>query len=270
MMFEKIDEHECDDLQQQITKLSPVLKQKMSFLDCPAVALLLLQTAVSYNPDGNDYVQAVLPTVVAALRHQAKTQADVIAGLCPADFYCYQTQCAASSLVALHVYGGQEKEADIIIHSLTDTLLEILHTQDKMVKSDEWSKIKTADDSSKVKEQTHNLDNRKLVDYLRDMSSISESIGVEDDSRYGPYITPSALEERLAFMKSSAAQLCVSNSRIRKKEQQMPPSTSCLKSRLKEKDSSAKCNTALELLLILLQIESATDGRTECRDLLIQ
>ena len=270
MMFEKMDEHDCIDLQQQITKLSPVLKQKMSFLDCSAAALLILQTALSYEPEDSDYVQAVLPTVVAALHHQTKTQVDVITGLCPADFYCYQTQCAASSLEALHVYGGQEKEADIIIHSLTDTLLEILHTQGKMVKSDEWSKIMTADDSSKVKQQAHKLDNRKLVDYLVDMTSILESIDVEDDSRYRPYSRQSALEERLAFMKSSAAQLCLSNSRSRKKEQQKPPSTSCLKSRLKEKDSSAKCNTALELLLILLEIESATDGRSECRDRLIQ
>ena len=270
VMFEKMDEQECDDLQQQITKLSPVLKQKMSFLDCPAVALLLLQTAFSYKPDGNDYAQAILPTVVEALRHQTKTQADVITGLCPADLYCYPTQCAASSLVALHVYGEQEKEADIIIHSLTDILLEILHTQGKMVKSDEWSKIKTADDSSKGKQQAHNLDNRKLIDYLKDMTSILESIGFEDDSRYRPYETLSGLEERFAFMKSSAAQLCLSNSRSRTKEQQKPSSISCLKSRLKERDSSAKCNTALELLLILLQIESATDGLTECRDHLIQ
>jgi hypothetical protein len=272
LIFETMDEQECNDFRQQFANLSPVLKQKMAFLDCTYVTLLLLQAVIPYKDYGENFSKAVFPAVATALQCQTNTQIDLFSKNCEGGSCPYQTQCAASSLVALHVYAGKE-EAEVIVRSLTDSVIELFHTKEDM-----WTinECRNPHEALQSHRQADKLDHRKLVDYLQDMTSIVETLCPQDDAWHMSYsyTRGSMLEERLAFLKSPVAQLCSSSMHStmygRKEGKQVSPFVSCLKAIVKDQVSSTAHSIVLPMLLALLQIESAIDVKTDCRNRLIE
>ena len=189
------------------------------------------------------------------------------------DLYCYQTQCAASTLLALSVYGGSDAATATIVSCLTDPLVEIFRSQVRTTETCHDKAADTGNISIMKKRQAVELDNQKLIDYLLDMTTVVETLCRETNSQDMFYGRQSLLAERLVFMKCSAVHL-LHNDRTRRErlleELSIPI---CLTRRLSELGQEVSCvtwHTAAEILFVLLEIESAIEGQKACTERLVE
>ena len=192
VMFERMQD-DSSTWTQQMTQMAFIEEHNIACLDSRAIAFFLLQVAVVGHSYGHSCVQTLLPTIAAALRHQTTALFKQVLQegslTTSVDFVCYLTQCSASTLLALNVYGGSDAAATTIVSSLTDPVLELLRGY-----------VRNEDTRSSCTW-------RKLTDYLDDMTTIVAAFCRQIGGPAMIYRRTSALAERLVLMKCSAAQL---------------------------------------------------------------
>ena len=260
IMFQRMSEMN-DEIPQQISLLAPFLEQNVVHLDAPSTALLLLHSAILLNPElevsSSEEQRRFLSAIIAALRQQTVVLASLLTGTSSVDFSCYETQCAASTIMALKTYLRSEEDLSLVFGCITDPILQLL--QEGNATKTIGDKKTTQGKSKKHSQKTINivLNNSLLSFYVEDGFRIASVLCDTTTSHFG--YSESRIDKRLLLLKSPIAEL-VENSDLRSREQNpksLLPSPLTRRRLKKERprESTLKWQTALDLLLFLLRVD---------------
>ena len=248
-----------DDVPQQINLLAPFLEQNLVHLDAPSTALMLLHSAILLNPElevSSNEQRGLLSAIIAALRQQTVILASLLTGTSAVDFSCYETQCAASALMALETYLQSKEDLSHVFRCITDPILQLLQEGNA---TEAIGDKKTTKGKSK-KHSQKNLQivlNKSLLSFYVTDGIRIVSVLCGNNSRHFGY-SESRIDERLLLLKSPIAEL-LENSDFRSKQQKpksvLPPVEIRTLKKEEPGESTLKWQTALDLLLFLLRVD---------------
>ncbi|XP_062519013.1 uncharacterized protein LOC134194121 isoform X2 [Corticium candelabrum] len=263
IMFQRMSETNHDFLQ-QISLLAPLLEQNVVHLHAPSTALMLLHSAILLNSEvevsSNEQQRRLLFAIVAALRQQTVVLANLLTGTSSVDFSCYETQCAASTLMALETYIHSERDCNLVFGCITDPILRLLQEENSTKAI--YDKNTTTRKSNKQFQTNpkialnESLLNFYFTDGIRIASVLcgSNFPHFELSRTYGI----SRIDERLLVLNSPIVELMQNSdftSRQQKSKSVLPFVVIRVLKKEEQGESTLKWQTAADLLLFFLRVD---------------
>ena len=278
IMFQRMSEMN-DDVLQQISLLAPFLEQHILHLDAPSTALLFLHSAILLNPElefsSNEEQRPFLSAIIAALKQQTVVLTSLLTGTSSVDFSCYESQCAASTVMALETYLHSGEDLSLVFGCITDPILLLLQeeTATKVIGDKKTTKGK-GEKHLQRSATKFVLDEGLLKFYVTDGIEIANVLCGNDSRYYVNYYGESRLDERLSLLKSPVAEL-MKNSNVTARKQKPPSLLPSLLTRLRLKKeepekSTLKWQTAVDLQLFLLRVDLFSGDYATSRHFLLR
>ena len=260
-----------DDFPQQISQLAPFLERNVSHLHAPSTAVLFLYCAILLNPEledsCNDEQRQLLSATVAALRQQTVVLVSLLTETTFVDFSCYETQCAASTLMAFETYSQSNESLSLVFRSVTEPLLQLLQNR---IPRQSISDNKMAERESNEHAQKPALYENHLNVYLTDLFEIVSALydkmpnTIGYSHMYRAYSDYMQIVQRLLMLESPIAEL-VKKSRRGTTDSSIPSVVICKLTNRERAECTLKRLTVIDLLLYLLRVEAFMKERDRLR-----
>ena len=281
VIFQRISEMN-DDFLKQISLLAPFLEQNILHLDAPSTALMLLHSAILLNPElegsSNEEQRRLLSAIIAALRQQTLVVYSLLTEASSVDFSCYETQCAASTLMALETYLQSGKDLSLVFRCITEPILELLQERNPTKVNGDKKMTKQKKTQKHLQKSVKIMLKKGLLcRYVTDGIGIANVLCGENSRHIGypeyrvgtalcvttihssiHYYHESRIDERLVLLRSPIADL-VQNSYATSRQQKpntvLQPVVILRLKKQEARESSLKWQTAIDLLLFLLRVD---------------